>query len=123
MYNRCVHLAPVYLTSLNMRAGPDVGPASFLAIGDGSGLLSSRSGSVVDNALPQNNDAPSEADDGLVVQRFLRLQVMSKFITGVDAMIAFANQASSFSITIRPDVGSIVPERKKRNAKNTTGAT
>ena len=41
-------------------------------------------------------------------------EVMSKFITVIDAHIAMANNASSFSVSINPELGSIVPERKPR---------
>lgn len=42
-------------------------------------------------------------------------EVMSKFITGIDAHIALANKASSFCMTIKPELGSIVPERRPRH--------
>ena len=39
-------------------------------------------------------------------------EVLAKFITGIEGMLAFATNADSFSITIRPDLGSIWPVRK-----------
>jgi hypothetical protein len=36
-------------------------------------------------------------------------EVMSKFITGIDAMVAFAKGADRFSITIHPPLGSVRP--------------
>lgn len=36
-------------------------------------------------------------------------EVMSKFITGIDMMIAFMKGADSFGITIRPPLGSVRP--------------
>jgi hypothetical protein len=41
-------------------------------------------------------------------------EVLSKFITCLDTMIAFANNASSFSISIRPRIGSIMPDKKNQ---------
>jgi len=41
-------------------------------------------------------------------------EVLSKFITCLDAMIAIANDASTFSITIRPEIGSVIPDKKRR---------
>jgi hypothetical protein len=40
-------------------------------------------------------------------------QVLSKFITGIEAAAAWAQQRS-FSMTINPEVGSIRPTRKRR---------
>ena len=40
-------------------------------------------------------------------------EVLSKFITGIESMIALANGETSFSITCRPEIGSIAPERKR----------
>lgn len=40
-------------------------------------------------------------------------EVMSKFITGIDAMVALAKGADSFSVTIHPPLGSVRPSRDK----------
>src|SRR5271157_4238848 len=40
-------------------------------------------------------------------------QILAKFITGLDSMVAIANR-QPFSITIEPKMGSIVPERRPR---------
>jgi hypothetical protein len=47
----------------------------------------------------------------LVWQRLRK--VVSKFITGIDMMIAVARGADSFSITIRPPLGSVRPSTDK----------
>jgi hypothetical protein len=40
-------------------------------------------------------------------------EAMAKFITGIDMMIAFVNGANSFSISCRPQLGSIRPSTDK----------
>jgi hypothetical protein len=50
-------------------------------------------------------------------------EVMSKFIMGLGAMIAIANDVSSFSVTIRPEIGSIMPDKKKRRLDQMREAT
>lgn len=40
-------------------------------------------------------------------------EVMAKFITGIDMMIALLNGADSVSITIRPPIGSVSPSSDK----------
>lgn len=52
--------------------------------------------------------------NGFFIWNRLR-EIMSKFITGIDALIATANNASSFLVTIEPKPGSISPVRKPRN--------
>lgn len=42
-------------------------------------------------------------------------EVLAKFITVIDSRIAMANNASSFSVSINPELSSIVPERKPRS--------
>jgi len=50
-------------------------------------------------------------------------EILSKFVTGIDGMIAIASNASSISVTIRPEIGSITPERKRRRGSRPSGAT
>jgi hypothetical protein len=40
-------------------------------------------------------------------------EVMAKFVTGIDAMVAFAKGADRFSISIRPPLGSVRPSTDK----------
>ena len=40
-------------------------------------------------------------------------EVMSKFVTCVDAMVAFAKGADSFSMSIHPPLGSVRPSTDK----------
>ena len=53
-------------------------------------------------------------------------EVLAKFITGIEGTIALANNRS-FSITIRPQLGAIVPDRRKSDSgpsgRNTRGRT
>jgi hypothetical protein len=51
--------------------------------------------------------------NGFFIWNRLR-EVMSKFITVLDAYHAMAANVGSFSISINPDLGSIRPERKQR---------
>jgi hypothetical protein len=41
-------------------------------------------------------------------------EILSKFITGIEGMIAFATNPRSFSVSIEPDIGSIIPIRRAR---------
>ena len=50
--------------------------------------------------------------NGFFIWNRLR-EVLAKFITGIDAMVAFA-EGRPFSIGIRPKLGSIQPERRSR---------
>lgn len=50
-------------------------------------------------------------------------EVLAKFITGIEAMIAFAKDPSFFSMTCQPDIGSIRPLRKKRISNKTPNPT
>ena len=40
-------------------------------------------------------------------------EVMAKFVTGIDAMVALAKGADRFSITIHPPLGSVRPSTDK----------
>jgi hypothetical protein len=50
---------------------------------------------------------------GPLVWQRLR-EVMSKFITGIESIIAFAKGAHTFEITCRPPLGSIRPSTDKK---------
>lgn len=43
-------------------------------------------------------------------------EVVAKFITGIGSFIAFANNAASFSVSCRPELGSIAPDRRPRGS-------
>jgi len=74
---------------------------------------------ILINWSNQHSSVFAEVRDGTIVCNghliWNRLrEVLSKFITCFESMIAFSNNETSFSVTCRPALGSIVPERIAR---------